>query len=180
MIDYKPDYPIVNNLSGFNVNVSGWNWYPNNKEWREMDVSEYGLYLSYYSKNRYTLNLFYIRKIYYDNEYQIDLSYNIVPFGMFVNRSGIIYDSEKKTAAFTTLSYNFNSLKFLSLNYLIGDNYNFDSKENSLINSLTLKCDVCKPMEYYFSYWMRGKPSDDNIWLGFGVNIFLEQILESK
>ena len=54
MIEYKPDYPIVNNLSGYSLNLAGWNWYPNNKEWREMDVSEIWLYLSYYSKNKYT------------------------------------------------------------------------------------------------------------------------------
>ena len=174
-IDYKPDYPIVNNLSGFNVNVAGWNWYPNNKEWREMDVSEIWLYLSYYSKNKYTLDYAYARRYYSDDIYQIDLSYNTVPFGMFVNRNGIIYSSEKKTTAFITRSYNYHIFKFLTLNYLIGENYNFDSKQNNLVNSLTFKCDVCRPFEYYFSYWMWRSPQDDHIWLGFGVNIFLEK-----
>ena len=114
---------------------------------------------------------------YYDDKYQIELSYNTVPLGVFVNRSGLMYDSEKKTAAFTGLSYNFNILNYFSINYLIGDNYNFDSKENYLVNSLTLKCDICRPLEYYFSYWMRGSPQDDHIWLGLGVNIFLDKKL---
>ena len=176
-LEYKPDYPIVNNLSGFNLNVSGWNWYPNNKEWREMDVSEVWLYLSYYSKNKYTLDYAYARRYYFDDIYQIDLSYNTVPFGMFVNRNGITYTSEKYISAFTTLSYNLNILKFISINYLIGEQYGFKSKKNNLVNILTLNCGVCKPFDYYFSYWMWGRPKDDEIWLSFGVNIFLDKKL---
>ena len=30
-------------------------------------------------------------------------------------------------------------------------------------------------VELYFSYWMRNKPSDDHIWLGIGINLFLNK-----
>ena len=42
---------------------------------------------------------------------------------------------------------------------------------------MTLTCDVCQPLEYYVGYWMRGSPQDDHIWLGSGINIFLDKKL---
>ena len=178
IIDYKPDFPIVNNLSGFNINASAWNWYPNNREWRETGIDELYFCFSYYSKKNYTINLAYVQLFEWDDDdYSMEVSYNTFPLKLFTNRNAIHYDSESNIDVNSTFSYYYNIFgEFVSINYLLGIEYFLSHKESNVVNCLTLSLNPeHQIMEFYFSYWMKNKPSDDNIWLGFGVNIFLEK-----
>ena len=177
-IDYKPDFPIKNNVSGFNMNSCAWTWYPNNKELRGEDgVGAVWNYLSYYSIHSYTINLNYVKSYYDDDFYSIDVSYNTLPLSWFVNRNSLSYDSRSDIDISSTISYNSNlGSKFFNINYLLGFEYDLSQEETGFVNCLTLSIiPDYQAFEFYFSYFMNNKPSDDDNWLGFGINLFLEK-----
>jgi len=175
-IEYKPNYLIKQNLSGFNINVSAWNWHPNNKDWRELDPTEKWGNLSYYSKNNYTFDVYYAIRDNFDNVKRIDATYNTVPMDIFINRNGISYHNKRKFSVFSSFSFDYNFINYFSINYLIGERYRFSSNKFDLINCFTFSFIPDKNiLEYFFSYWMVNKPSDDHIWLGIGINLFLDK-----
>ena len=108
IIEYKPNFPIKQNLSGFSINLSHANWYPNNKEWRESAPTELWGYLSYYSKNNYTIDDYYANR--YNRSYSGNVKYGIGvdngtnAIGLGLRALGIKSGDEVITVPYTWIS----------------------------------------------------------------------------
>ena len=74
-------------------------------------------YLSYYSNNNFTIDVYYAIRDNFDNVYGIDATYNTIPMGIFINRNGISYNNEKKFSASSTFSFDYNFINNFSINY---------------------------------------------------------------
>ena len=186
--DYQNDRPLIDKISGVNINLAAWDWHPNNHNQRDgFTPSEFWVYLSYYHQRKYAVNLVYAARENLDNYHNISATYNTLLGSKFINRSGILIDrlmnEEPLIALYTSLSYDSNVISnVFKFNYQLSYNYNISNQSDSnLFNCFTLSI-VPDPEVYelFFSYWFRGKPIENKNWLAFGVNFFINSKYFSK
>ena len=90
-----------------------------------------------------------------DDVYGIEATYNTVPMDIFINRNGIAYLNEKQISAYSTFSFDYSISNYLSINYLIGESFAFNSKTFDMVNCLTFSIiPENNILEYYFNCWM--------------------------
>ena len=111
--EYQNDRPLIDKISGVNINIAAWDWYPNDRNnWDGFTPSEFWVYLSYYHQRKYAVNLIYEAHEQAADDHDITVTYNTLLATKFINRSGILIENfiskEPTMKLYTSLSYDSN------------------------------------------------------------------------
>ena len=169
-IDYQPNYSILKNYKGVNLNIASWGWL-DTKNNSGFELTELWIYATYYSNKHYSIQGRYSRcsSCNTQNNLGIDVYYYNNFHTTWISRAGMNYNSNNRTNIFHILTYDYFINDFISFNFFIGQEYGFESKETHNTLSLTLQMnDLFSP---YISVWMKDDYNDNNIWLGAGINM---------